>query len=74
MNGLVLVKAGVEAVDEAIREAKKNEGVVDAYAVFGRFDMVILLEAKDFPSLMRTVVNVSALKGVRSTETLIEGD
>ena len=74
MNGLVLVKTSVEAVDEAIREARKIEGVVDAYAVFGRFDMVVLLEAEDFPSLMRTVVSVSALKGVRSTETLIEGD
>jgi uncharacterized protein with GYD domain len=74
MNGLVLVKTSIEAVDEAIKEAKKIEGVVDAYAVFGRFDMVVLLGAKDFPSLMRTVVSVSSLKGVRSTETLIEGD
>jgi len=74
MNGLILVKTSVGAVEEAIREAKKIEGVVDAYAVFGRFDMVVLLEAKDFPSLMRTAVSVSALKGIRSTETLVEGD
>ena len=58
------MKTSVEAVDEAIRETRKIEGVVDAYAVFGRFDMVVLLEAKDFPTLMQTVVSVSALKGV----------
>jgi len=74
MNGLVLVKTSIGTVEEAIREAKSIEGVADAYAVFGRFDMVVLLEAKDFPSLMRTVVRVSALKGVKSTETLVEGD
>ena len=74
MNGLVLVMTNVQEVDAAVREAKNIEGVLDAYAVFGRFDMVVLLEAKDFSSLMGTVVKVSGLKGVRSTETLIEGD
>lgn len=74
MDGLVLVKTGVESIDSAVKEAKGIEGVLDAYPVFGRFDMVVLLEAKDFTSLMRTVVRVSALTGVRSTETLIEGD
>lgn len=74
MNGLVLVMTNIREVDEAVQEAKKIEGVLDAYAVFGRFDMVVLLKTKDFPSLMGTVVKVSSLKGVRSTETLIEGD
>ena len=74
MNGLILVKTSIGEVDEARQEAVKIKGVVDAYAVFGRFDMVVLLEAKDFASLMRTVVSVSALKGIKSTETLIEGD
>jgi len=74
MNGLVLVKTSVGAVEKAIQEAKKIEGVVDAYAVFGRFDMVVLLEAKEFPSLMRTTVRVSSIEGIKSTETLVEGD
>jgi len=73
MRGLVLIKASGEAAPKIVDGAKKIKGVVDAYPVFGRFDIVVFLEARDFSSLHQVAGKVAALEGLRSTETLVEG-
>jgi uncharacterized protein with GYD domain len=46
--------------------------VTDAYAVFGRFDIVAFLEAKDVKELFRSVSDATKLEGIMTSETLIE--
>lgn len=74
MRGAMLIKASSRAVVRLVREAKKIEGITDAYPVFGRFDVVVFVEGKDFPELKRVAAKVNSLEGIKSTETLAEGD
>jgi len=73
MHGLVLVRISAKETPTFLQEVRKIEGVVDAYAVFGRFDVVVLIEGKDFLGVKTVAASVNKLKGIRSTETLIEG-
>lgn len=50
------------------RNAKKVRGVVEAYPCLGRYDGVVFLEAPDEDALNDTVVQVSRLAGVFSTD------
>ncbi|MBO3810011.1 MAG: Lrp/AsnC ligand binding domain-containing protein [Candidatus Brockarchaeota archaeon] len=72
VRGVMLVKAGYAAALEICQAALKIKGVVDAYPVFGRFDAVVFIKAEDVKGLKKTALKILALKGVRSTETLIE--
>ena len=73
MNGLMLIRIGAKETPAFLQEVGKLEGVVDAYAVFGRFDVAVLIEGKGFSGVKAVAANVTKLKGVKSTETLIEG-
>jgi uncharacterized protein with GYD domain len=60
-----------KAVDLASK-LKTLECVTDAYAVFGRFDIVAFFECKDQSALFRSVSEVTKLPGIMSTETFME--
>jgi uncharacterized protein with GYD domain len=53
-------------------QLKTLESVIGAYAVFGRFDIVAFLEAKDTKTLFKAVSDATRLEGIMSSETLIE--
>ena len=53
-------------------QLKALEFVTDAYAVFGRFDIVAYLEGKDVKELFSSVSQATKLEGIMSSETLIE--
>ncbi len=53
--------------------ARKLPAVVDVYPVLGRFDDVVLLEAKDYETILDVSGRIAAIPGVKSTETLPEG-
>lgn len=53
-------------------QLKSLEFVTDAYAVFGRFDIVAYLEGRDVKELFRSVSEATKLEGIMSSETLIE--
>jgi DNA-binding Lrp family transcriptional regulator len=72
IRGAVLIKAGASEAPKIAQEAKKIEGIIDAFLVFGRFDIVALMEAKDFESLRDVAAKITRLPGVKSTETLPE--
>ncbi|MCP8307217.1 MAG: Lrp/AsnC ligand binding domain-containing protein [archaeon] len=74
INGLMLIKATATASPSIVEEAKKIKGVKDAYMVFGRFDVVIFIEAEDFLKLKDLAKKISSLQGIKSTETLPQGD
>ena len=72
--GLVLVKVG-DAPPLSILEAIKGVGgVLDAYVVFGRFDIVVFIEAEDYYKLKDMAGKIAGIEGIKSTETLVHGD
>lgn len=73
MNGLMLVRISAKATPTFLQEVRAVKGVVDAYAVFGRFDVVVLIEGEDFQKVKAVAADITKLKGIKSTETLIEG-
>ena len=72
ITGLVLVKlqAGKEAT--ALTKIKEVKGISHVSAVYGRWDLVVDVEADDLPAMSRLVVEkLRAIPGVFSTETLV---
>ena len=53
-------------------QLKALEFVTDAYAVYGRFDIVAFLEAKTEKQLLKSVYDATKLEGIISSETLID--
>ena len=46
--------------------------VTDAYAIFGRFDIVAFLEGRDVRELFKSISEATELEGILSSETLME--
>jgi len=72
VSGLVFVRllsGHEEAVMEALRQVSGAQNVI---AIFGRWDLVVTVEAEDIDELASVVVNkIRAIPGVTATETLI---
>ena len=56
---------------DVVRDAKKINGVVDAFGVHGRWDIVVQIEVADLKTLGETSLKINGLKGVKASETLI---
>lgn len=72
--GLVLVKVGAAPPLSILEGIKGVEGVLDAYVVFGRFDMVVFIEGEDYYELKDIAGKIAGIEGIKSTETLVHGD
>lgn len=72
--GLVLVKTGAAPPQEILKGIGVIDGVLDAYAVFGRFDIAVFIEADDYYKLKDVAAKVAGVEGIKSTETLVHGD
>jgi len=58
----------------AKEEMMKVKGVTKAYGVFGRFDLIVQIEASDLEELARIITDKRrATSGVLSTESLVIG-
>jgi len=51
---------------------KTLEGVVDAYATFGRFDILAFFECRDESELFKSVSEAASFEGIVTSETLME--
>ncbi len=71
---LVLIRAPHRLQWDIVDRAKKMRGVLDAYPIFGRFDVAVLIKGRDFKDIASTAAKVGAIEGIRSTETLPEAD
>ena len=72
VTGLVLVRLTSGRDKDALGRIKKIKGVAHVCAVFGRWDLVLDMEAEDLPTLSNTVVSqIRSIPGVLSTETLV---
>jgi uncharacterized protein with GYD domain len=47
--------------------------VIDAFVVFGQYDLVVFLEADDYAELAAVSAEINKINGIRNTETLVAG-
>ena len=48
------------------------ENVVEIYTLFGEYDIIIKVEAKDYPALEKTMLEkIRNIKGILDTKTLM---
>ena len=73
MQACVLVRALPGKVLKVLEGFRAVKGVVRAFLVYGRYDIVVFVEAADYDSVKRISGEINTLKGVKSTETAIEG-
>ena len=72
VSGLVLVKLQAGREPQTLEKIKNVKGVSHVSAVYGRWDLVVDIEADDLPAMSNLVVaKLRAIPGVFGTETLI---
>jgi len=73
MEACILIRAMPGTVIKVLGMIKGMKGVTNAFAVYGRYDIVVFTEALDFKSVSDISGQINAIKGVKSTETAVEG-
>ncbi len=69
--GFVLVKTVPAAGREVYDIVKDMENVIEVHSLFGEYDLILKLQAKDFNTLGQTVVDdIRSIEGVEDTKTL----
>jgi len=69
----VLLKIGPGQVRSVLEAVRKIPGVKYAYAVFGRYDLVAMVEGESIEDITKIIVEgIGSIDGVVNTETLIK--
>jgi len=72
ITGLVLVKLQAGREQQTLTKIKEIKGISHVSAVYGRWDLVVDVEADDLPQMSQLVVGkLRTIPGVFSTETLV---
>ena len=72
ITGLVLVRLQAGKETQALAKIKEVKGISHVSAVYGRWDLVVDIEADDLPMMSRLVVDkLRSIPGVFATETLV---
>jgi uncharacterized protein with GYD domain len=76
VRAVMLIRSGgrVPRAVSLAKELKRMARVSDAYAVFGRFDVVAFFQSDDVRELFTSVSKATKLAGIMGTETLVEGE
>lgn len=72
VNAVVLIKSVATKQDELINKLKVLEHVKKVYPCYGRFDVVVFIDAPDIDKVKLLTLKINSMDGVRSTETLLE--
>lgn len=72
VSACVLIRSEHGKSQEVVTKVRQFEGVVSVFAVLGRYDVVVDLEASDQTALANTAFRMGNLAGVVFTETLVE--
>lgn len=67
----VLINTDPTRTKEVYEQIKNLEGVANITAVFGRFDLVVMIRALDLDAGSKLIAKIRTVKGVSATETLI---
>jgi len=71
---VLFIKSGgkVPKATSLAADLKRMPTVSEAYAVFGRFDVVAFFEAKDVRELFRSISEATKLEGIITSESVLE--
>jgi len=72
LNACILLKVVPTKAEIILNTVQKIDSVKKAYFTYGRFDIVIFVEVKDYKELREVTTRINGIEGVRSTETLPE--
>ena len=67
-----MLKVVPTKANRILNAISKISGVRKAYFTYGRFDIVVFVEAEDYKKLRKITTNINGIEGIRSTETLPE--
>lgn len=68
----VLINTEIGEMEEVLNELRKNEGVEEAYSVYGVYDIVAKIRAESMDQLKEVVTwSIRRINKVRSTLTMI---
>lgn len=68
----VLIRTERGRYDEVVDRIKQFDGVKNAFAVLGRYDVVADVEASNYENLSEIILRMGRIAGIVFTETLIE--
>ncbi|MEM2848706.1 MAG: Lrp/AsnC ligand binding domain-containing protein [Candidatus Bathyarchaeia archaeon] len=69
---LVLINTETGVEEKVLEKLKKMKNVKEAFIVYGVYDIIVEVEAKDLEELRDTIsTSIRRVEGVRSTVTLI---
>jgi uncharacterized protein with GYD domain len=70
----MLIRSGgrVPKAVELTKELRKLEAVKEAYAVFGRYDVIAFFECEDMKHMFRNLSAATETAGIMVSESLIE--
>lgn len=72
MNAVILLKVVPTKSDLILDKVLKMDFVRKANDTYGRFDITVFVEVKDYQMMVEVTNEVNGLEGVRSAETLRE--
>ncbi len=72
LNAVILLKVVPTKSDLILDKVLKMDFVRKAYDTYGKFDITVFVEVKDYQMMVEVTNEVNGLEGVRSTETLLE--
>jgi len=72
VTALVLLNVSRDRVNEVAAELAEMKGISEVYSVAGRYDLAVVIRAKDNDQLADLVtLHMLKVKGILSSETLI---
>ena len=74
IRAVMLIRSGgrVPKAVELAKRLKESEAVKDAYAVFGRYDVVAFFECEDMKHIFRSLSRATEASGIMVSESLME--
>lgn len=67
----VLINTDPAKTKQVYERVNSLEGVANITAVFGRFDLVVMIRALDLDAGSKIIAKIREIEGITATETLI---
>jgi DNA-binding Lrp family transcriptional regulator len=68
----VLINSKTPEIDVLTQKIAKVGGVVEVYAVYGSYDIILELKAKNLKKLRDKIIEIRELEDISETKTLIQ--
>lgn len=73
LNTCILIKTTPIDAEDVLARTRKVAGVRKAFLGYGRYDIIAFGDGQSYPEIRKISELINEIKGVRSTETLVEG-